>query len=73
MGVIKFFVKYFIFWLINFAILRSIGLMYFSNELGQIQWGDKLNSFLYGLRLDASVAAYFLSDTVADLFYFYLL
>ena len=60
MGVIKFFVKYFIFWLINFAILRSIGLMYFSNELGQIQWGDKLNSFLYGLRLDASVAAYFL-------------
>jgi phosphoglycerol transferase MdoB-like AlkP superfamily enzyme len=50
--------RFFLFWLIFFFLERLVFLIYFSKKLGNIQYSDIATSFLYGLRLDASMAGY---------------
>ena len=46
------------FWIIFFFIERLIFLIYFSKKLAGIPFKEILNTFLYGLRMDVSMAGY---------------
>ncbi|MBC5991666.1 LTA synthase family protein [Pontibacter cellulosilyticus] len=61
---------YFLFWLLYFVVARALFLVYHLDKSEQLSSGDLFNTFLYGLRLDASFTAYisiipFLVSTVA--------
>lgn len=53
-----FFVRFFIFWLLFFAVDRFIFLFIFHKKLRTIPLGEKLATFYHALRLDLSMAAY---------------
>ena len=53
-----FLLRFFIFWIIFFFIERLIFLIYFSKKLAGVPFKEILNTFLYGLRMDASMAGY---------------
>ena len=53
-----FFVRFFLFWLLFFALDRFIFLFIFHKKLREIPLGEKVLSFYHGLRLDLSMAAY---------------
>lgn len=53
-----FFVRFFIFWLIFFAIDRFVFLFIFHKKLREIPLGEKVLTFLHALRLDLSMTAY---------------
>ena len=50
--------RYFLFWLLFFGLCRALFLGYQHAAAGQLAWGTLLGTFGYGLRLDASAAAY---------------
>lgn len=52
------FIRFFVFWLLFFAITRATFELYFWSKLGDAGFGEILQTFYYGLRLDASAAAY---------------
>lgn len=53
-----FFVRFFVFWLIVFAIDRFLFLFIFHKKLREIPFTEKLSTFYHALRLDLSMAAY---------------
>jgi len=53
-----FFVRFFAFWLIFFAIDRFLFLFIFHKKLREISFTEKLSTFYHALRLDLSMAAY---------------
>jgi phosphoglycerol transferase MdoB-like AlkP superfamily enzyme len=50
--------RYFLFWLLFFALTRGVFLLYHARLSQQLPGTTVLGTFVYGLRLDASVAAY---------------
>ena len=50
--------RFFMFWIIFFFIERLIFLIYFSKKLAGVPFKEILNTFLYGLRMDVSMAGY---------------
>ena len=57
---IRFLLFYYLFWVIWFQLARLLFLVYNLNESKGLTLTEKALSFLYGLRMDLSVAAYFL-------------
>lgn len=53
-----FFVRFFLFWLLFFAIDKFIFLFIFHQKLRSIPFGEKLATFYHALRLDLSMTAY---------------
>ncbi|TCC90456.1 LTA synthase family protein [Pedobacter frigiditerrae] len=53
-----FFVRFFLFWLLFFALDRFIFLFIFHKKLRGIPLGEKALAFYHGLRLDLSMTAY---------------
>ncbi|WP_410221415.1 LTA synthase family protein [Pedobacter sp.] len=53
-----FFIRYFLFWLLYFAVDRFIFLLIFKQKLSDIGFSEKIATFYHALRLDASMAAY---------------
>ncbi len=53
-----FFVRFFLFWLLFFALDRFIFLFIFHKKLREIPFGEKLATYYHALRLDLSMAAY---------------
>jgi phosphoglycerol transferase MdoB-like AlkP superfamily enzyme len=53
-----FFVRFFVFWLLFFAIDRFIFLAIFHKKLRTIPFSEKLATFYYAIRLDLSMTAY---------------
>jgi phosphoglycerol transferase MdoB-like AlkP superfamily enzyme len=52
------FIRFFIFWLLFFAITRATFEIYFSYKLHGVSTADIIRTFLYGIRMDASATAY---------------
>ncbi|WPU92602.1 sulfatase-like hydrolase/transferase [Mucilaginibacter sabulilitoris] len=52
------FIRFFVFWLVFFAITRATFEIYFFHKLKGAGFGEILQTFIYGIRLDASTAAY---------------
>lgn len=50
--------RFYSFWLLFFFIQRLVFLLYFSEKLRNVSFFEISRSFLYGLRLDASMAGY---------------
>ena len=50
--------RYFLFWLLYFALSRAFFLLYHYNAARTLPATDLLGTFAYGLRLDASATAY---------------
>ncbi len=50
--------RYFFFWLLFFELSRAVFLGYQHASTAQLSFGTLLGTFAYGLRLDASAAAY---------------
>jgi phosphoglycerol transferase MdoB-like AlkP superfamily enzyme len=53
-----FFARFFLFWLLFFAIDRLVFLCIFHKKLREIPFGERIQTFYYALRLDFSMAAY---------------
>ena len=53
-----FFVRFFLFWLLFFAIDKFIFLFIFHQKLREIPLGEKIATFYHALRLDLSMTAY---------------
>jgi phosphoglycerol transferase MdoB-like AlkP superfamily enzyme len=53
-----FFVRYFIFWLLYFAIDRFIFMFIFHKKLRDIPFSEKIYTYYHALRLDLSMTAY---------------
>ncbi|WP_276496002.1 LTA synthase family protein [Pontibacter litorisediminis] len=49
---------YFLFWILYFIVARAIFLVYHLDRSSELASSDVLHTFAYGLRLDASFAAY---------------
>ncbi|WP_299760628.1 LTA synthase family protein [uncultured Pontibacter sp.] len=49
---------YFLFWVLYFIVARAIFLIYHLDRTAELSSSDVLYTFVYGLRLDASFAAY---------------
>jgi phosphoglycerol transferase MdoB-like AlkP superfamily enzyme len=54
----KLYVSYFLFWLVYFALARVFFIAYHYDKISQIGLNQSLKTFLYGIRLDASMAGY---------------
>jgi len=52
------FIRYFLFWLLFFAITRATFEIYFNKKLHGATFGDIAKTYFYGLRLDLSATAY---------------
>lgn len=52
------FIRFFIFWMLFFAITRATFEIYFRYKLHGVTVGDIVKTFLYGIRMDASATAY---------------
>ena len=50
--------RFYFFWLLFFFLERLVFLLYFSEKLHEVSFGELSKSFLFGLRLDASMAGY---------------
>ena len=51
-------VRFYLFWLLFFALERLVFLIYFSDKLQEAPFSEIIKSFFYGLRMDASMAGY---------------
>ncbi|WP_158453799.1 LTA synthase family protein [Pontibacter korlensis] len=49
---------YFLFWMLYFIVARAIFLVYHLDRSSELTSAEVINTFIYGLRLDASFAAY---------------
>ncbi|MDB5159472.1 MAG: hypothetical protein JWR50_4179 [Mucilaginibacter sp.] len=52
------FIRFYIFWLLFFAITRATFEIYFHTKLHGATFTDIVKTFLYGIRMDASATAY---------------
>ncbi len=52
------FIRFYLFWLLFFAICRITFEVYFHAKLHGVSFTDILKTFVYGLRMDASATAY---------------
>jgi phosphoglycerol transferase MdoB-like AlkP superfamily enzyme len=52
------FIRFYIFWLLFFALTRATFEIYFHEKLHGATFTDILKTFLYGIRMDASATAY---------------
>lgn len=52
------FIRFFLFWLVYFAITRATFEIYFYEHLHGVSALDIIKTFLYGIRMDASATAY---------------
>ncbi len=52
------FSRFFLFWIIFFFIDRLVFLIYFADQLDNVHFNEIASTFLYALRLDASMVAY---------------
>jgi phosphoglycerol transferase MdoB-like AlkP superfamily enzyme len=52
------FIRFYLFWILFFALERLVFLVYFSEKLSQRSFGEKASTFWYALRLDSSMIAY---------------
>jgi len=52
------FIRFFLFWLLFFAITRATFEIYFHEHLRGVSALDIVKTFIYGIRMDASAAAY---------------
>src|ERR1700749_754124 len=52
------FIRFYIFWLLFFAITRATFEIYFHTKLHGAAFTDIVKTFLYGIRMDASATAY---------------
>jgi phosphoglycerol transferase MdoB-like AlkP superfamily enzyme len=52
------FFRFYIFWILFFALDRLVFLLFFSDQLRHISFGEKFSTFWYALRLDSAMAAY---------------
>lgn len=52
------FFRFYLFWILFFALDRLIFLLFFSNQLDHVSFGEKAIAFWYALRLDSSMTAY---------------
>ena len=50
--------RFYIFWLVFFQVDRVLFLIYFKNKLGGASFTEITKTFLYSIRLDASMAGY---------------
>lgn len=57
---VKFLLLYFLFWVLWFQLTRLLFLVYNYSASKELSATEKALSFVYGLRMDLSVAAYFL-------------
>lgn len=51
--------RYFIFWIIFFFLERVVFVLYNTSKLNDARFGEIMQTFLYGLWMDASMAGYF--------------
>src|SRR5690606_29522722 len=56
---LSFFVRYFIFWILFFAINRLSFEIWNLDKFTGIRFSDILNTFVYGIHMDASMTGYF--------------
>ena len=56
----RFYVKYFFYWLLFFALSRLVFLVFHADKLktNTPSWQEVALSFVHGMRMDASMAAY---------------
>jgi phosphoglycerol transferase MdoB-like AlkP superfamily enzyme len=52
------FLRFYLFWILFFAIDRLVFLLFFSDQLRQVSFGVKFSTFWYALRLDSAMVAY---------------
>ncbi|HWZ34846.1 MAG TPA: sulfatase-like hydrolase/transferase [Mucilaginibacter sp.] len=52
------FIRFYIFWLLFFALTRVVFEIYFHTKLRGASFADILRTYLYGIRMDASATAY---------------
>ncbi len=52
------FLRFYLFWILFFALERLVFLIYFSDKLSGTSFGEKAATFWYALRLDSSMTAY---------------
>src|ERR1700761_442799 len=52
------FIRFFLFWLLFFAITRAVFELYFTEKLHGVTFGEIVETFIYGIRMDASATAY---------------
>jgi phosphoglycerol transferase MdoB-like AlkP superfamily enzyme len=52
------FIRFFLFWLLFFAITRAVFELYFIEKLDGVTFGEIVKTFIYGIRMDASATAY---------------
>jgi len=52
------FIRFYIFWLLFFALTRVVFEIYFHTKLQGASFADILKTYLYGIRMDASATAY---------------
>ena len=52
------FIRFYIFWLVFFALTRIVFEIYFRTKLQGTTFADILKTYLYGIRMDASATAY---------------
>ncbi len=59
-----FFIKYYIFWIVYFIILKIIFLLYNFHQSFSLNYKELFGIFLYGFKLDLSTAAYITAFSV---------
>lgn len=52
------FIRFYLFWLLFFAITRLTFELYYFNKLKSASFGEIIETYLYGIRMDASATAY---------------
>ena len=52
------YIRFFIFWLLFFALTRAVFEVYFIDKLEGVSFTEILKTFIYGIRMDASATAY---------------
>ena len=55
---LSFLIKYYLFWLLLFQLLRAVFIIYNHRLFNEARFSEILKSFIYGLKLDVSLAAY---------------
>ena len=52
------FFRFYLFWILFFALDRLVFLLFFSDQLSTVSFGEKAATFWYALRLDSAMVAY---------------
>ncbi len=52
------FFRFYLFWMLFFALDRLVFLLFFTDKLSELSFGEKAATFWYALRLDSAMVAY---------------